>query len=142
MIRNTCTRVSRIVSWPATLLHELTHMLLAVPWAAESAIIVDEDGPACYVTWATSAPRWGIVLASLGPTLLGAIVGVLGLWQLATSPPGSLNQLLLSAGIAAYWVIYVAPSEDDLAIPDAAADPQTTAEDLDQADPDLGGGQR
>lgn len=103
----------RLASWPATLLHELTHMLLALPWAEESAIIVDGD-VGHYVNWSPTAPQWAILLASLGPTLLGSLVGVVGLYQLVTSPPGTVAEWLLAGAIAGWWTIYAAPSGDDL----------------------------
>lgn len=116
----TVTRIGRATwrwaSMPATLAHELTHFLLALPWAEESAIISDEEGIIHGVTWTDDAPQWAIWLASLGPTFLGAVVGAVGLWQLASHPPASLNDWLLAATVAAYWVIYAAPSSDDLNI--------------------------
>jgi hypothetical protein len=106
----------RLASWPATLLHELTHLLLALPWTEESAIIVDDAGVAHYCTWRDDAPTLGIVLASLGPTILGSVVGLIGLIQLVTAPPGTLNDWLIAGAIAGWWVIYAAPSSDDLDI--------------------------
>jgi len=100
------------------MLHELTHFLLALPWAEESAIIADQQGLAHGVTWTDDAPTWAIVLASLGPTFLGALVGVVGLFRLVTQPPATMNQWLLSAAIAGYWVIYASPSGEDLDIYD------------------------
>jgi hypothetical protein len=106
----------RVMSLPATLLHELTHFLLALPWADQSAIIVDDQGICHGVDWTDDAPRWAIILASLGPTFLGALVGIIGLWRLATVPPGGSREWLIAGALAAYWSIYVAPSGDDLDI--------------------------
>jgi len=108
--------LSKAVSWPAMILHELTHMALALPWADESAIIVDETGPAHHVNWADDTPLWAVALTSLGPTLLGSLVGLVGLWRLLTAPPASASDMLVAAAIAGYWVIYVAPSPADLDI--------------------------
>jgi len=106
----------RVASLPATLAHELTHMLLAAPWADETAVAWHADGVACFTNWTPSAPRWAIVLASLGPTILGSLVGIGGLWQMLTAPPSSSRELLITAAIAAWWVIYTTPSGDDLDI--------------------------
>lgn len=106
----------RLLSLPATMAHELTHMLLAVPWAEESAIIVDDVGVVHAVNWTDDAPRWGIILSSLGPTFLGALVGFVGLWQLLTSTPSGPNDWLIAGALAAWWVIYATPSGDDLDI--------------------------
>jgi len=91
-------------------------MLVALPWAEESAIIVDDRGPAHYVTWADETPLWAVVLASLAPTMLGTVVGIIGLLRLLIAPPATAGQTLVAAAIAGYWVIYVAPSPDDLDI--------------------------
>lgn len=112
-IQTTAATLARAISWPATLAHELTHMLVALPWAVESAIIVDERGPAHYVRWDDDTPAWAVWLASLAPTLLGSAVGLIGLLRLLTAPPATLNTWLLAGAIAGYWTIYVAPSHDD-----------------------------
>jgi hypothetical protein len=103
----------RLLSLPATLAHELTHLLLALPWADESAIIFDGRGPAHYVNWQDSVPRSAVVLASLGPTILGSVVGLVGLVLMLQDPPAG-RELVLAGGVAAWWVIYVSPSPDDL----------------------------
>jgi len=108
----------RLASLPATLAHELTHLLLGLPWAEQSAIIVDDQGICHGVDWSDETPQWAVVLSSLGPTLLGSLVGLIGLWRVLTVPPGSSRAWLLSAALAAYWVIYVMPSGDDLDIYD------------------------
>jgi len=108
----------RVASLPATLAHELTHMLLSVPWADETAVAWHRDGVACFTAWSDEAPQWAIVLSSLGPTLIGSIAGIGGLWQLFTAPPETSSGLLTTAAIAAWWVIYVTPSGDDLDIYD------------------------
>lgn len=120
----------RIASLPATLAHELTHLLLALPWATESAIVIDDVGAAHLVDWEPGTPRWAIVLASLGPTILGSIVGLVGLWLLVQSPPGTLNDWLLAGAIAGWWVIYASPSPADLDFHHPEQRPET-----DDADP-------
>jgi hypothetical protein len=109
-------RVASAASWPATLLHELTHFLLALPWADENAIIRDEGGVAHYCSWGEDVSAWSVWLVSLGPTLLGSVVGVIGLWRLVSAPPGTAGEALVAAAIAGYWIIYVVPSGDDLDI--------------------------
>jgi len=122
--RRVAHAIWRVVSLPAMLAHELTHLLLSLPWATESAIVIDDLGAAHLVDWEPGTPRWAIVLASLGPTLLGSAVGLVGLWQLLQSPPGNLNQWLLAGAIAGWWTIYAAPSGTDLDIhqPEQRAD--------------------
>jgi hypothetical protein len=93
-------------------------MLLAAPWANETAVAWHRDGVACFTDWEDNAPQWAIALASLGPTLIGAIVGIGGLWQLFTAPPNAGSDLAITGAIAGWWVIYAMPSADDLDIYD------------------------
>lgn len=106
----------RLASLPPTLAHELTHMLLSVPWADETAIAWHEHGVSNFVAWSEDAPQWAVVLASLGPTFLGALVGIGGLWQIVAAPPSSGTDMLITGALAAWWVIYAAPSPDDMDI--------------------------
>jgi len=108
----------RVGSLPATLLHELTHFVLGLPWADESAIVADGDGVVHGINWEPDTPQWAIVMCSLGPTILGSLVGAVGLWRLVVAPPGTTRTWLLAGALAAYWVIYVTPSGDDLDIHD------------------------
>jgi hypothetical protein len=60
---------------------------------------------------------------------LGAIVGLVGLVQLATAPPAGLNEWALAGAIAAFWTIYVAPSADDRDVQGAEQSNHTEADD-------------
>jgi hypothetical protein len=111
--QRTARKVWTAVSTPAMVLHELTHALVAQPWAERSAVVFDGASAAVHIEWSDDPPAWGVTLAHLAPTLLGTLVGLIGLVQLATSPPTGLNQWLVAGAIAAYWTIYVAPSGDD-----------------------------
>lgn len=115
MIRNSAHIAWRVASFPAMLLHELTHYLLALPWSEESVVVIGEGGQAVHaVDYRDDVPEWVPLLASLGPTVLGSVAGLYGLYRLFASPPGTVNQWLVAGALAAYWVIYVAPSGDDL----------------------------
>lgn len=103
----------RLTSLPPMLAHELTHFLLALPWAEQSAIVVDDSGPFHGVDWTDDAPRAAIVLSSLGPTFVGTIAGGIGLWHLWHSPPSSARQWVLVGVSAIWWSIYAAPSPAD-----------------------------
>ena len=104
----------QLASLPPTLAHELTHWLVSLPWADESAVIHDEQGFVHGVNWTDETPDWAIVLTSIAPLLLGSVVGLIGLWRLIAAPPGSPREWLVAGSLAGYWVIYVAPSGDDL----------------------------
>lgn len=118
-------RVWRLASFPATLAHEVLHMIASLPWADRGGIVFGDGPPECRVVWQDDAPDWGLILASLAPTFVGAGVGIVGLWLLVTHRPNSAREWLLAAAAAAEWVIFVAPSGDDL---ETAQTRQTTAE--------------
>lgn len=113
-------RLLNAATFPATLAHEATHLAVGWPWIV--TIRSYELHPLraaawVEVEWADSAPRWGVVLAHVAPTLLGvafaAAVVVLLLVGGGEWPRGAREQgvwLLLGA----YWLIYATPSPDDL----------------------------
>jgi hypothetical protein len=99
---------------PATLAHELTHWLVSLPWAEQSGVCYTPAGFDHVAEWGDDVPTWAIILTSIAPTLLGSLVGLIGLWRLFNAPPGSTRAWLVTGSIAGWWVIYVAPSADDL----------------------------
>lgn len=114
-LRRVAAGLSRAVSLPPALAHELTHLLLSLPWADSAALQFEADGGAhLHVDWAEGAPAWGIWLAFRGPLLLGSVAGVAGLWQLASGGlPDDPSGTLLAAAVAGWWIIYVVPSAAD-----------------------------
>jgi uncharacterized membrane protein YfcA len=62
--------------------------------------------------------RWQLALVSVAPSLLGAVAGVLGLWRLQTAPPQSAGGLVMACLLAAYWVMIIIPSAEDLELPE------------------------
>lgn len=116
MIRSLTTACWSIASLPATLAHEVTHWLvsLSMPWSEQSAVIHDGSGFVHGVEWGEETPLWAIVLTSIAPTLLGSVVGCVGLYRLFLAPPGTTRAWFVSAAIAGWWVIYACPSADDL----------------------------
>jgi hypothetical protein len=105
----------RVISWPAALAHELTHLIIALPWSRQSAIVFDgKGGASAQIQWADDAPVWAIWISYRAPLLLGSAVGLAGLMQLALT--GLTTSPLVAAAIAAYWIIYVTPSKADLQI--------------------------
>jgi hypothetical protein len=115
LLSHYASRIWLIVSFPTTLLHELTHWLTGLPWADESAIFY-ENGFGHVTNWGDDVPAWAPVVTSLAPTLLGALVGVIGLWQLFASPPSDFESLATAAIASLYWGIFTLPQGDDLDI--------------------------
>ena len=112
------TAIQAIAS-PGVFVHELCHFVASLPWADQAAIVVgaSEQATAEHV-WKPrdDAPRWALIFVGVAPSLLGAIVGLLGLWQLHTAPPESATGLLTALVAAAYWSLVVIPSAEDLTL--------------------------
>jgi hypothetical protein len=100
-------------STPPVVLHELTHALLAQPWAERSGVVFDGADAALVVEWIDDPPVWGILLAHLGPLLIGLCAGSVGVWRLWVAPPTSTAGWLLTGCIAAWWLVFTMPSADD-----------------------------
>jgi len=117
--------LSSLVTLPAVIAHEATHAALTAPHAAEWDFYVSLGGAGVVVDeWADTAPRWGVVLAHLGPLLCGTILGVLALAYVAVFgySVASTYGWLKVAILAIWWGIYTAPSGGDLAVLGGDAD--------------------
>lgn len=111
--------VSALVTLPAVLAHEATHAALTAPHADTWTMHVSLGGAAVIVEdWDVDAPRWGIVLAHLGPMLAGLLLGVAALAYIGLSgyDPATTYDWLKVSILAIWWGIYTAPSGGDLAI--------------------------
>jgi hypothetical protein len=126
-------RLAALVAFPVALAHELSHYLAALPWADESAILLEPAGgrATTLITWRADAPRWAVALACLFPTVLGAGLGVAALvwWGLAgLAVPADLEGWMRLTIGALSWGVFTWPSPSDLAAAregpdDAVADP-------------------
>lgn len=103
-----------LVSLPTTLLHELTHWAAGLRWATESAVFYENGEIGHVVNWSDDVPDWAPIVTSLAPTLLGALIGLIGLWRLVTVQPETFEQLATAAIASIYWGIYCLPQGDDL----------------------------
>jgi hypothetical protein len=117
----------RATVWPSTVAHEMTHLIVSLPWAVETALLIDDAGPRHVVRYGEETPRWAVWLTSLAPALLGTIVAIGGAWLLLTAPPESGTGWLLAAALAWAWVVFMSPSTSDLDIStDTMSDTNTT----------------
>jgi len=113
----------RLGSLPPTVAHEATHWLLARPVAREVRLRWrGRRHPSVAAAWRRDAPRVGIVLASIGPTILGTAMGLIALsWTLLDAGsvsgalPSTTRQWLLTSVVAVWWGIYSWPSAGDRA---------------------------
>lgn len=118
------TVLSSLVTLPAVLAHEATHAALTAPHADEWDMHVSLGGAAVVVDeWCETAPRWGVVLAHLGPLLCGTLLGLLALLYVFVYgyDPQGYDWLKVSV-LAVWWGIYTAPSGGDLAVLDGGDD--------------------
>lgn len=121
-------RVLGVVTLPAVVAHELTHLIAAVPWSQSAGVVIADGAAECQIRWRDDPPTLGVVLAAYAPTLVGCVLGVGGLVALATNRPDTAAEWLCAAAAAGYWVIYVLPSAFDREV---AAQPHNQQPDAD-----------
>lgn len=102
---------------PIRILHELTHVLAALPWAEEWQIIIEPGYAEARVAWDEHTPGWGVAIASLAPALVGALLAsvvlVSALLEGFPLPATAEAGLWWALGGVA-WALYAAPSPGDL----------------------------
>jgi len=101
-----------VLTWPATLAHEVTHLAVGWRWIDE----VHEWR--LYETYADvrfgPIPRWGAWLTALAPTLLGLLMAVLALVSLWGAGYSSAQRDWIQwTIILAYWIQFSWPSGAD-----------------------------
>jgi hypothetical protein len=117
-------KLNTALTWlasPGVFIHEMCHFLASLPVADQAAIVVGESEHATAEhVWAPrdDVSRWQLALVGVAPSLLGAVAGLLGLWRLQTAPPQTAGGLMMACVLAAYWVMIIIPSAEDLELPD------------------------
>lgn len=115
--RRVAAIVTSLLTWPATLAHELAHAAVATPGADHVAIEDPLGTPSTRVEWGEEASRGLVIAAAYAPTVSGIVVALLGLvWGLVAGwpLPASARQWVV-VGIASIWYgIYVMPSASDV----------------------------
>lgn len=110
----------QLAIWPASIAHELTHLLVGYRWADR---VSGYDVHPCRPNYIEldikeSAPGWAVAIIAAAPVLVGTAFAASALVLLfagggdfpeASDTPG---RWLL---IAAWWFVYTAPSGDDIA---------------------------
>jgi hypothetical protein len=105
---------------PATLLHELTHVLAALPAAREVQLrLRPGDGADAVIHYREGTPRWLLRAAELSPFIIGLTGGVIaaGWWVTVGTPiPSTLEGQVGVLYVCYSWALYaVLSSGDDLA---------------------------
>jgi hypothetical protein len=110
--------LAALATLPAVAAHEATHALLAAPVAELRLRRVGRWQPAVGAVYRRDTPGWWQAVAAVGPTLVGAVVGVLAvLWLAVGDAPAvaaSARRLVLAGVCAVWWGVYTMPSGGDL----------------------------
>lgn len=116
---------------PASALHELTHLLVAKPFAAETEYQRVGLSERARLVWECGTPTAWVRLAHLAPTLLGVgmalvmlpllpaledavvLVGTALAYQLGMPEAAPELSALVGMGVLVNWVVYAWPSYGD-----------------------------
>lgn len=105
---------------PPRVAHEAVHYLLSAPFAERLSVRVSASAfdATTAADWKDDAPRWGVVLAHLGPLLCGLVLGVAAVawFVLEGSVPESALGWFQVSVLAVWWAVFTAPSGGDLAV--------------------------
>lgn len=110
--------VSTLLALPAWMLHEVTHAIVALPWARRVAITfdVEDQHPRARIQWQDdeTAPK---AVSAMAPFIIGSssMLGLLALWLLKGRPmSGSIEVFAAGTVALMWWIIYTTPSAQDL----------------------------
>lgn len=108
------SRVGTALLTPGMVLHECTHYVASIPWADTLSIDI-RLGPrsAVRARWRDAASGRGIVFAQIAPTLMGILLVPLFAVAVNVVDIGSISELLGIVVVAANWLVFTWPSQDD-----------------------------
>jgi hypothetical protein len=125
---STATRaVANLVTLPPAIAHELAHVLVVLPWAAQVGVVFDmtRADAEVRVNYRENTPRWAVTAAHYAPLVSGLVIGVLAVvWLLSASlAPATAQEWLWWAVLGVWWAIYTLPSaaDRDTEVDDAGA---------------------
>jgi len=106
-----------LLTLPGFLLHELTHAVVAAPWARRVAVSLDlrTGHPRARIDWRCDDPPKAA--SAIAPFAIGmaAMVGFFLLWVSAGMPMTSGVQQFAAVVVGIMqWIIYTTPSGEDL----------------------------
>jgi len=113
MLRRIISACWWLFSLPPSLAHELTHWLVSLPFAQQTAVVYDGTGFVHGVEWGESASKYAVMATGLAPAVLGIALGCIMLWQLYVMSVADRNLAYLAL-LSIWWGIYVWPGADDL----------------------------
>jgi hypothetical protein len=108
---------ANVITLPPAIAHELAHLLVVLPWAAEVGVVFDVRGADAEVrvNYRDGVPQWAITAAHYAPVVSGVAIGLLAVAWLTTQSiaPTTAHQWLWWAVLAVWWGIYTLPSAAD-----------------------------
>lgn len=120
-------RVANLITLPPAIAHELAHLVVVLPWAAQVGVVFDMTSADAEVrvNYRESTPQWAVTAAHYAPLVSGVVIGVLAVvWLLSASiTPATAQEWLWWAVLAVWWAIYTLPSplDRDTEVDDAGA---------------------
>ena len=116
-LRKTFFAVGTVGALPPKLLHELTHVLFALPFASSVGLLLYPDVHVA-IDWTEDVPCWGVRTAQFAPLVLGLLIGGAAVvYALTTgSAPQTTADYIAAGYLAVYWWIYTKPSAKDLEV--------------------------
>lgn len=109
--------LTRLPGWPALLAHELTHAVVAQPFA-ETSIRWRTTTPHVELDWQAGTPRLAVWCAHLAPTILGGLTAALTLFVVAEvvsmgMPSNPFHTAAVALLVGYNWLLYAFPSRED-----------------------------
>lgn len=108
---------ANVITLPPAIAHELAHLLVVLPWAAQVGVVFDVQtaNAEVRVNYRENVPQWAVTAAHYAPVVSGVGIGVLAVWWLTTNSlaPTTAQQWLWWAVLAVWWGIYTLPSAAD-----------------------------
>lgn len=114
---STAARVANLITLPPTIAHELAHVLVVLPWAAQVGVVFDVSGADAKVevNYRDGTPQWAITAAHYAPVVSGMLIALLAIvWLVSQSiAPTTAREWLWWSVLAVWWGIYTLPSGED-----------------------------
>lgn len=120
MLRGVVDIAVSVTIWPASIAHELTHLVVGYIWTDR---VSGYDVHPMRPNWIEldikdSAPGWAVAITAVAPSLVGVAFAASVLILLAAGG-GDFPEAVASPGrwllLAAWWFVYTSPSRDDIA---------------------------
>lgn len=107
--------VLNVLLYPATVAHELTHVLVLAPWTTRRDVdMAPTQGTARLRVETQDVPVWVGRVGALAPTLFGLVAGLLSVLFALGVLESVARDPAVACAVAAYWFSYTCPSLADV----------------------------